>query len=117
MFRAKKIKESEKTLRQLIKIEKNCKHCFHIAGAYTLLGLILLENNYPDRAKAMFNQALSKELCNDRKIGAAIDYANLAIVEKMQGNHDEALKNLQKALNYEQDIDEELIKKIKTILS
>ncbi len=110
------LNESEKVLRNLIEQEKVHKSCFHIAGAYTLLGLILLKKNEPERAKAIFNQALSKELCNNRKTGVAIDYANLAVVEKMQGNNDIANENLQKAIAQAEGIDEELVKRIKTIL-
>lgn len=116
LSKAKKTIESEKTLRYLIDIEKNYKHCFHIAGAYTLLGLVLLNTNQQDRAKAMFNQALSKELCNNRKVGVAIDYANLALIEKQLGNNDEARTNLQKALGLVDEQEEEIINKIKTIL-
>ena len=111
-----KLDEGEKVLRDLIEKEKTHKSCFHIAGAYTLLGLVLLKKNEPERAKAIFNQALSKELCNNRKTGVAIDYANLAIVEKMQGNNELAYENLQKALTQIKDIDEHLTKKIKDIL-
>ena len=112
-----KLDESEKVLRELIEKEKTHKSCFHIAGAYTLLGLVLLKKNEPERAKAFFNQALSKELCNDRKSGVAIDYANLAVVEKLQGNNDEAYKNLQKAIAQAEDIDVKLVEKIKTMLN
>lgn len=117
LFKAEKFQESEKNLRYLLDIERKYKNCFHVAGAYTLLGLVLLENNCPDRAKAMFNQALSKEICNNRKIGMAIDYANLAIVEKLQGNNEEADKNLQKALSQTKDLDEDIIEKIKKVLN
>ena len=113
---AGKLNESEQVLRDLIEKEKNHKSCFHIAGAYTLLGLVLLKKNEPERAKAIFNQALSKELCNDRKTGVAIDYANLAIIEKIQGNNDEARENIQKAIAQVKDFDKELAEKIRTIL-
>lgn len=112
----KKFDESEKVLRYLIESEKKHKSCFHIASAYTLLGLVLMKKNEPERAKAIFNQALSKELCNDRQIGVAIDYANLALVEKQQGHIDEAQENLKKALKLAEDSDTDLINKIKTIL-
>ena len=75
-----------------------------------------MKKNEPDRAKAIFNQALSKELCNNRKTGVAIDYANLALVEKQQGHNSEAQENLKKALNLVEDVDSDLINKIKTIL-
>lgn len=112
----KKLDESEQTLRFLIDEEKKHKSCFHIAGAYTLLGLILMKKGEPDRAKALFNQALSKELCNNRKTGVAIDYANLALVEKLQGNENEACENLKKALSMADETNEEIINRIKTIL-
>ena len=114
---AKKLDESENVLRKLIEEEKTQKSCFHIAGAYTLLGLILLDKNEHQRAKAIFNQALTKECCNNRKTGIAIDYANLAIVEKLQGNNKEAFENLQKALSQAKDTNENLIKKIKEIFN
>ena len=117
LSKAKRLDESEKNLRFLLEIEKKHKHCFHIAGAYTLLGVVLLNKDQPDRAKSMFNLALSKELCNNRKTGVAIDYTNLAIVEKLQGNIEKAYENIQKALSQSNDLDENIISIIKNSLN
>ena len=116
LFENGKLAESESVLRDLIEKEKKYSCCYHIANVYTLLGLVLLKNKQYDRAKAVFNQALSKEFYNDRKVGIAIDYANLAIVEKNQGNTEEAFNNIQKALAQVKDIDDELYNKIKSLI-
>jgi tetratricopeptide (TPR) repeat protein len=116
LFEGGKFNESEQVLRDLIKKEKQHPGCFHIANAYTLLGLVLLKNKEFDRAKAIFNQSLSKEFYNNRKTGVAIDYANLAVVEKSLGNNDESVKNIEKALSQIAGIDDELYNKIKAML-
>ncbi len=115
LVKKKKTKDAEKLLRQLIKEETNHKSCFHIASAYTLLGLILLQSGDIKRAKTIFNQALEQELYNDRASGAAIDYTNLALIERQCGNIDAAHKNLNAALCCAERIDEELYAQIKNI--
>lgn len=104
--------ESEKILRNIIAKEKKQQTCFHVASAYTLLGLILLRQNRLKQAKAIFNQALEQELYNDRQIGIAIDYANLSLIEKMLGKKSTARKNLEAALSYSKDINEEVYNQI-----
>lgn len=108
--------EAETILRELIRKEQYHKSCFHIANAYTLLGLVLLRQGHTSRAKVIFNQALNQELYNDRPIGIAIDYANLAAVAKKCGNHEEARKNLEKALVYAKAADEDLYARIRAVL-
>lgn len=109
-------KKAEATLRKLISAAKQHKSCFHIAGAHTLLGVVLLQQNEVAQAKAVFNQALRQELYNDRSKGAAIDYFNLATVERKCGNLSKAKQNLEAALKYAQDFDEELCQIIKAAL-
>ncbi len=116
LFNANKFDEAENILRNLIEKEKYHKTCFHVANALTLLGIILIQKNEFARAKAIFNLALKQELYNDRKIGVAIDYANLATVEKKCGNMSDARKNLETALKYAENIDKDLYNKIKDAL-
>ncbi len=104
--------KSEKILRMVIAKEKKQQTCFHVASAYTLLGLILLKQNKPKHAKAIFNQALKQELYNDRHIGIAIDYANLSLVEKMLGKKTIAKKNMEAALSYSKDVSPEVYNQI-----
>lgn len=111
-----KLNKSEETLRWLIEQDRKHKSCFQIASAQTLLGIVLLKKGENQRAKAVFNQALSKELCNNRNIGVAIDYANLAIVEKAQGNMIEANIKLQKAIELAKDTDNELLNILKNMI-
>lgn len=108
--------EAELVLRELIHKERYHKSCFHIANAHTLLGLIFLQKNDVKRAKTIFNQALTQELHNDRAAGIAVDYANLAVVEKKCGNTEDAHKNLELALAYAKKADEELYNKIRAAL-
>lgn len=108
--------EAELVLRDLIHKERYHKSCFHIANVHTLLGLIFLQKNDVKRAKTIFNQALAQELHNDRAAGIAVDYANLAVVEKKCGNTEEARKNLELALSYAKEADDELYNKIRAAL-
>ena len=107
--------EAEVILREIIDQEKHHKSCFHVANAYTLLGLILLKQNKLYSAKSIFNQALNRELYNERYKGAAIDYLNLALVEKQCGNMEGYSKNITAALNCVTDMDEDLYKQIKLL--
>ena len=112
-----KLSEAEEILRDLIKQEKDQKSCFYVANAMTLLGLILLQKKDIKGAKTIFNQALNQELYNERNIGAAVDYMNLAIVEKESGNLEEMQKNIKNALAYAKENDENLWKKFNAFLN
>ena len=90
--------------------------CFHIADAYTLLGLILLQTGKIGRARTIFNQALKHELSDNRSAGIAVDYANLAAAEKQCGNISAARKNLEAALAYAKDADNEVYERIRAVL-
>ena len=87
-----------------------------IIVAVMMIGLILLQKSEFSRAKAIFNLALKQELYNDRKTGIAIDYANLAMVERKCGNMSDARKNLETALKYAENTDKDLYTKIKDAL-
>lgn len=108
---------AETCLRKIIDQEKSHKSCFHIANAYTLLGLLLLKKNDVKGAKTVFSQSLNLELYNERNIGVAIDYTNLAIVEKKSGNIEKAKDNINIALEYAKDVDRELYENIKNLLN
>ena len=116
LFNINKLDNAENILRDLIEKEKYHKTCFHIANALTLLGVILLQKSEFSRAKSIFNLALKQELYNDRKTGIAIDYANLATVEKKCGNLSDAKKNLETALSYAENVDKDLYDKIRGAL-
>jgi tetratricopeptide (TPR) repeat protein len=108
---------AETCLRKIIDQEKSHKSCFHIANAYTLLGLLLLKKNDVKGAKTVFSQSLNLELYNERNIGVAIDYTNLAIVEQKSGNIEKAKDNINIALEYAKDVDRELYENIKNLLN
>jgi tetratricopeptide (TPR) repeat protein len=108
---------AETCLRKIIDQEKSHKSCFHIANAYTLLGLLLLKKNDVKGAKTVFSQSLNLELYNERNIGVAIDYTNLAIVEQKSGNIEKAKDNINIALKYAKDVDRELYENIKNLLN
>lgn len=116
LFYQQKVSDAEIVLRRLIRKASCYRSCFHIANAYTLLGLILLRQDNIKQARGVFNQALKYELSDERDIGIAVDYANLALAEKKCGNLSAAHKNLEAALAYAQTIDEDLYNRIKTML-
>ena len=91
-------KESEDTCRQIIKVYDQHSMCFHIASVYSLLGLIYIRTKDFSRASALYKKSLHMEQYNERYLGAAIDYTNLACIEKNLGNLNDALYYLQSAL-------------------
>lgn len=106
-------KKSEILLRQILDLHKNNSLNFHVANAYSLLGLIYIQTRDFQRAKVLFQQSLQLEQSNERCNGLVADYANLAVVETCYGNTDAARNNLQTALEFAQKTeDEELIKLI-----
>ena len=118
LIKIEKITEAEKTLRNIIKMAKKKQTCFHIANAYNLLGVIYLKQNNLNRAKSLFNQSISLELCNERWCGAAIDYANIALTEYRAGKNQDAIKNREIALEYAKESgDEELLELIQKKLN
>ena len=105
---------AEKILRQIINLADEHKSCFHTANAYNLLGLIFLQKNNLSKAKSFFQQAVQREERNNRWNGAAVDYANLALIEKKCGNSEQAEAILETAIEYARNSgDENLIKQIK----
>ena len=115
-FRQQDFNEAETILRGIIRKVPYHQSCFHIADAYTLLGLILLQTGKIGRARTIFNQALKHELSDNRSAGIAVDYANLAVAEKQCGNISAARKNLEAALAYAKDADNELYERIRAVL-
>lgn len=106
--------KSEKILRNLIAQVDEHSSCFHVANVYNLLGLIFLQKNDLPKAKAFFMQAVQREERNERLSGAAVDYANLALIEQKCGNRKQAEKILNLALEYAQNSeDSNLIEQIK----
>ena len=93
-------KASEQILRQLIETAQKQPSCFYIGNAYNLLGLIFLQQNELDRAKAVFLQSAAIEQKDERFSGAATDYNNIGIIEYKNGNKEQALKTFKTAWEY-----------------
>ena len=116
-YNQNKYNESKEILIQLIKQKNSTHSTYYIANAYTLLGLIYLDENKLNLAKTTFKQALDLENSNNRLKGAIIDYNNLAETSLKLGNEKEASKYLNIALEYAQKIeDNELINYIRSKL-
>ncbi len=98
--------KSEKILRDLIEDDKKHSSCFQIANTYSLLGLIYLLQHDFARAKTLFSQSLSHEIKNERPLGALIDYANIANIEKKVGNAEQARKYFNLAIDVARNIEE-----------
>jgi len=106
-FEMQNLKKSETLARQAVKLAEKQSSCFHIANAFSLLGLIFLQQGDLSRAKTFFMQSLSQETRNNRRSGMAIDCANLSLLEKLSGHSDEADNFAQKALEYAQTYGED----------
>lgn len=114
LCRQQKYTAGESVLRHLLNLDKTCRHNFHIANVYNLLGLIYLQTGDLQRAKVLFQQSLYLEQSNRRCPGLAADYSNLALISEMNGNADEAAHNWELALEYAEKTDDgELIELLK----
>ena len=111
-FALKDYDNTEKTCRKIISIYEKKATCFHIANIYSLLGLVYIRLNDFKRAEALFKKALDLEQSNERYSCVATDYANLALIDKKLGNKEQALKNLQSALESAQKHQDENLCKI-----
>ena len=97
-FALQDYEKTEKICRKIISIYEKKSTCFHIANIYSLLGLIYIRLNDFKRAGTLFKKALDLEQSNERYSCVATDYANLALIDKKLGNKEQALQNLQAAL-------------------
>ncbi len=100
MFETNNLQKSEKFLRHIIDDSKKQNSAFHVANAYNLLGLIYLKKGDLRRAKGIFQQSLQHEINDDRTDGAAIDYANIALIDYMNDQKDQSKKTFATALEY-----------------
>jgi len=118
LFRQNKVKKSEELLRRIIKEDERTKHNFHVANAYSLLGLIYLRKNELQRAKVLLQQSLHLEQRHRRCEGMVSDYTNLALIDNLSGNREAAKNNMQTALDYASETgNDELIELIKKKLA
>lgn len=114
LFKQNKLKKSEDILRKMLEINEKQKHNFHIANTYSLLGLIFLRKKDLQRAKVLLQQSLHLEQRHRRCEGMVADYANLATIDILSGNQDDAGDNIKVALEYaKQTGSNELIELIK----
>ena len=89
--------DAESVLRNIIQQAKKEASCFHIANAYSLLGLIFLQKGDLKRAKGLFQQSLEQEQKNNRLTGQVCDYANIGFLELRIGQVAQAKNHLQAA--------------------
>ena len=119
-FELERFAAAEAVLRLIIKKGEKDSGCFHIANAYSLLGLIFLQKNELARAKSLFLKSASIEQKDERFSGAATDYANIALIESKLGNSLQAIKTYETALTYatafeETELADIIRKKIKSL--
>ncbi len=103
LIKQNKLEKADLVLRNILKKAKSTSSSFHIANIYNLLGIICMKRGEIQRAIGLFNQSLSRELCNERWVGAAIDYANIALAELKRKNTSEADSCFLKALKYAEE--------------
>lgn len=89
-------KAEQRCLRVLQQAEKH-PTSFYIADIYGFLGTIYLRQNNLIKAKKMFFRSVKLEILNGRDVGAASDYANLAMIENLLLNHAKAKEYAAKA--------------------
>lgn len=100
LYAQKSLNSAEAVLRNILSYAKKESSCFHIANAYSLLGLIFMQKGEFKRAKGLFQQSLEQEQKNNRLSGQVCDYANIGFLELRCGqtmqakNHLLAAKNL-----------------------
>ena len=99
-YRQNRLEKSEKILRSLLDLSRRTQLSFHIANAYSLLGLIYMQKQDLQRAKVLFQQSLHLEQSKQRCEGMVADYANLALIEELTDNPENAVSNWQIALEY-----------------
>ncbi len=117
LFRQKQDEKAEKILRRIIDYAGKHITAFHIANAYSLLGLSFMRRGELLRAKGLFQQSLEQEQKNDRWIGQVCDYANIGLLEWRSGKTEQAQTHLQAAYDLAEALgDTELSEKIKTNL-
>lgn len=108
-FCIKDYENSQKICREIIDSYEKHPTCFHIAGVYSLLGMIYVKLKDFNRASALFKKALNMEQCNERYSAAAADYVNLALISLRRGHNHDASVHLQSALeSAEKNGDKEL---------
>ena len=118
LFESDNSTESETVLRKIIAIGKKDSGCFYLANAYNLLGIIYVKRKDLSRAKGLFQQSLDLEQRGVRSKALAADYTNLGLVEIFRGHEDEAKKNLQTALGFACEIeDDDLCEQIRKHLN
>ena len=98
LYAQKALDKAEKVLRKILNEAKKGSSCFHIANAYSLLGLIFLQKGDLQRAKGLFQQSLEQEQKNNRLSGQACDYANIGLLELRIGQTNQAKTHLQAAM-------------------
>ena len=98
LFLKKDNTNSKAILTQLIEKKSSPKAPYFKANAYTLLGIISLNENNLKRAQNLFKLALDLENSKSRELGLAIDYNNIAEVFIRQKDITSANKYLNLAL-------------------
>ena len=99
-FEKNELDKAANILRDIISINDDKPSCFHVANAYSLLGLIDLQLKNYKSAKSLLQQSLNLEHKNDRFSCIAMDYANLSLIEAKLGNSSLAKDNFEAALEF-----------------
>lgn len=110
-YKQKKYAAAEKNLRRIIEINHKHQGSFHIANAYSLLGLIYMQKKDLQRAKVLFQQSLHLEQSKQRCEGLVADYADLALIDELTDNSETAAENWRIALEYANQIGDDELKR------
>lgn len=97
-------------LTALIKEKTPPSAIYYPANAYTLLGALELKEHNSSQARTLFKQAADLEHAQNRLKGAALDYNNLAELERQEGSETLAKTYLEQAIRYAEEIEDEELK-------
>ncbi|MBR6355776.1 MAG: tetratricopeptide repeat protein [Alphaproteobacteria bacterium] len=111
-YKQKKYATAEKNLRKVLDLSRKHQNSFHTANAYSLLGLIYMQKGDLQRAKVLFQQSLHLEQSKQRCEGMVADYANLALIDELTDNTENAASNWEIALEYARQTGDEELQKL-----
>lgn len=109
-YQQKEYATSKNILVELVRHKSPPSTIYYPANAYTLLGLINMQEGELNMAETYFKQAADLEHGRNRLKGAAIDFNNLAELARIKNLPEDAERYLNQAIEYAEKINDEDLK-------